>query len=253
MLRMFGRPKNLGWARRHKNERRVGAGSTTLAEEMASDAKNGLSISIGFESPLFLPLSQESDDLLKSRINEGNRAWSAGAAPAATVSGIVAMTWIFRKFAELLTTAPIAYIDWNSFVQTGAEHRLFVWEALVSERQQDPIDILGEPPRDGLKWVIKDGVHLLFDKADALTAVNAFIDRLGQPTDIQLPANTVAVSLVHNVISWLGWSTRHVPPNSTLLVRKQNKPNWDIVPQLLDSAGEKMPVRLEECFTQKRR
>lgn len=250
-----GKPKNLGWARRSTDTKTVGEGLNSLAEAMASDASHGLSIAIGFESPLFLPLAQQPEELLTSRgpKKEGRRPWSAGAGPAATVSGIVAMTWIFRRFRELVKSAPTVYVDWNAFVKAEVEYRVFVWEAFVSERQQDPIDVLGEPARDDAKWAVKEGYHLIFDKADALTAVNDFVDRLGQPTDFGTGPNAAAMSLVHSVVSRLGWSTDHVPAHLEILVRKAHKPNWDCVPELLKSAGMQMPVSLEECFTLKKK
>src|SRR5262245_10673423 len=54
-----GKPKNLGWARRTlgKCKPKVGAGPLALADEMASDAKSGRPIAIGFECPLFLPIA----------------------------------------------------------------------------------------------------------------------------------------------------------------------------------------------------
>lgn len=161
------------------------------------------------------------------------------------------MIWVFRKFAELLERQPIVYTEWNSFAQAETGHRLFVWEAFVSGRQQDAIDVLGERPTGGRKWVVKKEHHLFFDKADALTAVNAFVDRLGQATDVKTPPDATAVSLVYTVIAWLCWSTEQVQLDSAPLVRKENKPNWDAVPQLLESAGEKMTIALKECFTPK--
>lgn len=248
-----GKPKNLGWAKGMGVKRSTGVGPESFALCLANAAKESLPIALGFESPLFLPVAKASDSLLKSRLGEGRRAWSAGAAPAATVSGIVAMSWILRRFGELAGFQPTVFTDWDQFVDSKDKHPVFVWEAFISERQQDIIDVLGEPPTRDCKWVVKDKYHLVFDKADAITAVNAFLSRIGNPTDVATPLEATAVSLVHTVLSWLGWSTAYVPPKSFALVRKDHKPNWDAVPGLIENAGDRMPVQLADCFMLRKR
>jgi hypothetical protein len=247
-----GRPSNLGWARCADGKLSVGDGARSLAEAMASDASNRLSLAIGFECPLFLPVADEPTNMLKARTNEGRRSWSAGAAPSATTSGIVAMAWVLRRFAEMLGRVPAVFTEWDSFAKADGDYRLLVWEAFVSEREQKSDDVIGEPAGANMRWVVKDQYHLLFDQADAIVAANAMAIRIGEASDVEVPARAESISLVHAVVAWLGWPTVQASPTVGPLVRKASKPNWDVVPQLLESAGVRFPVPLKDCFRKQR-
>lgn len=97
-----GKPNNLGWARRAGDALTVGHGAFDLATALTEDASRSPALAIGFECPLFLLVSDDPVRMLKSREGEGRRPWSAGAAPSATTSGVVAMAWVLRRFAEVL-------------------------------------------------------------------------------------------------------------------------------------------------------
>lgn len=229
-----GKPKNLGWARSFGESRSVGQGAGELADALALDAKSGLSIAVGFECPLFLPIAKEPQGLLLcrsgGRSGDGDRSWSAGAAPAATTAGMVTMTWILRKLAQSLGDSPTPFSNWDTFCKSSGSHRVFVWEAFISKRKGKLSDVLGDPPTN-TEWEIKDAYHIHSDKADALTAVDAFVEDIGKPTDVDVAPGFDVLSLIHSVIAWLDWSVENVPIHVASIVRKRNKPNWDAVPR----------------------
>ena len=242
-----GRPKKLGWARRCGANRSVGQDAQHLADAMAHDARARLSIALGFECPLFLPIAKEPLNLLSARCGEHDRSWSASAGASATTAGIVTLSWVFRRFAESVGTVPSLFSDWDCFSQSRELYKVFVWEAFVSKRLKKLKDVLGIPPEEA-KWKTKEGMHINFDKADALTAVDAFQDSFGQPTDVHVKPGCSVFSIVHAVVASLGWDTTGVPTDMPSLVRKRTKPDWNVVPRMLSEVGDQAECNVREWF-----
>lgn len=60
-----------------------------FVDRAAVGLASGRPIALGFECPLFVPLSETEDQLGKDRFGEGSGAWSAGASCGALASGLV--------------------------------------------------------------------------------------------------------------------------------------------------------------------
>lgn len=108
--------------------------SNLLADQIVQDLKDGRSVAIGYESPLFIPCRHNACELGQARSGEctketGNRPWSAAAGAAVLATGIQSLAWLLR---EIKTACPdaSATTDWHSFVRR--ETKLLVWEAFVS-------------------------------------------------------------------------------------------------------------------------
>jgi hypothetical protein len=90
-----------GWARLNINERtksiRGSSDIQQLVEQLQLDIEAGYSVSLGFESPLFIPIPDSPEELSKAREGEGDRSWSAPPGVAVTTLGIHQSAWILKR------------------------------------------------------------------------------------------------------------------------------------------------------------
>lgn len=133
-----------------------GTSMPDLAVAVASDLTAGVPVPLGFECPLFVPISQHPERLTHARTGEGSRAWSAGAGCGALATGLAQVVWVLREVRRHIAAAQPAFLEWRPFVSNGAG--LFLWEAFVSAGAK----------RDG---------HM----ADAEAAVEAFAAAMREP------------------------------------------------------------------------
>lgn len=74
---------HLGWCRAATAQNfQSGTEIIKLADDVARDLSAGRQVALGFECPLFVPISKNPVDLTKARQGEKDRAWSAGAGVA---------------------------------------------------------------------------------------------------------------------------------------------------------------------------
>ena len=253
-----GKDGNVGWARTCGEEWRVGYRLEPLVKALKDDVCRG-SVAIGLECPLFLPVAPDACNLLQRRINEP-LPWSAGAGPSATTAGLVTLIWLLGRISTALEPDLMVFTDGDAFAASSVPHRLYVWEACVSQRPRPIEKLLGQPtPKSsssrGAKWELKDDSHHLFDMADALTAVRAFVTRATEPSDVTLPAGAASLSLVRVAAIHAGLPTSQLLPQHLPLVRKVAKPDWEDVPKLLRDAGLELDpdFSLKQCFRVKDR
>jgi hypothetical protein len=142
-----------------------------LVDSICDDVRSGNKVALGFECPLYVPLSACPEELTKRRSFEGNRPWSAGAGPGSLVTGLVEMTWIFIQLAGKLVPAPSVFLDWKLFKESPSG--ILLWEAFVSGKQ-----------------------HQSTHKADASLAVRSFIRDVGSQLISVVKSNGQALSLV---------------------------------------------------------
>src|SRR5687768_8806186 len=69
----------------------------TLISSLQEDLAVGVSIALGFEAPLFIPVPKDPNDIGRSRPGEGNRPFSAGAGASAALIGIQQVAWIMSR------------------------------------------------------------------------------------------------------------------------------------------------------------
>ena len=119
---------NFGWYGGAPGEERAEHDPATLAEAVATHLAAHHPVALGFECPLFVPLSEHPADLTAARDGEGTRPWSAAAGATALTTGLTQVTWILRRIRRA-AHAP-AFLKWEDFLH--ARGGLFLWEAFVS-------------------------------------------------------------------------------------------------------------------------
>lgn len=111
----------------------------TLVESVTEDIIAGSKVALGFECPLFVPISENPIDLTSAREGEENRPWSAAAGACAMATGLTESVWILEQVKMRLSSQnkklPKAFLDWNNFLQ--ADSGLIIWEAFVSGKQKN--------------------------------------------------------------------------------------------------------------------
>jgi hypothetical protein len=130
---------NFGWAGlldqpEHRNLV-SGPDIAELADIVAERLDSRVPVALGFECPLFVPISQDPARLTSARIGEGRRAWAAGGGSGALATGLTETVWILRRVRERLSSQvrahTKAHIEWPPFANAG--EGLFLWEAFVSD------------------------------------------------------------------------------------------------------------------------
>jgi hypothetical protein len=191
-----------GWARLNSNEGtksiRGSSDIQQLIEQLQLDIEAGYSVSLGFESPLFIPIPDNPEELSKKRAGDGDRSWSAPAGAAVTTLGIHQSAWILNRLHESSSCKCEFTLDWKRWPPKSYQHILFCWEAFVSGK-----------------------AHSAHDMRDAATAVVFFFDN---ERNLQLENAVKAekpISLIGAVALWSGWtSDLTYLHNSTTLVLK---------------------------------
>ena len=175
-----------GWAAANADgrDRESGSDIRGLAQRMVTHLDSGAPASVGFECPLFVPLREDPMRLTAARRGDGSRAWSAGAGTGALATGLVEVAWILREVHRELRREVACHLDWRTF---GAVGGLFLWEAFVS---------------GGAKPQVEGNPH----EADAMVAVEAFVDALPDPTSMNAIHETDVISLVGMSLLRTGWT-----------------------------------------------
>lgn len=120
-----------GWA--VLGEGRLATSGTTLdslATNVAGDLNAGHPVSLGFECPLFVPITLDPAALTSARIGERSRPWCAGAGAGALATGLTQVVWILDRIRQGLRAPVPATLVWNEFMI--ARRGLFLWEAFVT-------------------------------------------------------------------------------------------------------------------------
>lgn len=125
--------KKFGWCRAtsSKDPTITGTDIVQFVDGIAKDISEGKRIALGFECPLFVPITDNPIGLTSSRIGEGDRAWSAGAGCGALAVGLTETVWVFEQLRKLSINEIIPTFDWDGFM--SGEGNLFIWEAFVTK------------------------------------------------------------------------------------------------------------------------
>jgi hypothetical protein len=107
-----------------------------LAAAVKEDLGLGKPVALGFECPLFVPISEDPVGLTKARVGEGARAWCAGAGAGALATGLTQTVWVLDQIGREVGHARSATVNWKEFVSGDAD--LFLWEAFVSGTAKGP-------------------------------------------------------------------------------------------------------------------
>ena len=176
---------NFAWASRrigsHPRVRESGKDIRRLVTQVACDLKGGKKVALGFECPLWVPVSCDPKKLTSARCGDGDRAWSAAAGATSLATGLTETAWILSGIRKASPHVK-AYLDWPRFV--AAEHGLFLWEAMVTGAD-----------------------HTDSDEGDAAAAVCAFIKAAkGRCLTSDVTSPHKVRSLIGAALLWADWS-----------------------------------------------
>ena len=206
---------SFAWARLNPEDGAVRVSSYIhrLVRQLESDIRQGYSVSLGFEAPLFIPVPEDWQDLSKGREGEGNRPWSASSGANVTTLGIHQSAWILRRLHECACDRCEFTLDWRRWwPSSGHEPILFCWEAFVSG------------PAHGDE-------HL----NDAATAAVFFSDNEQDLERASAVRADNVISLIGAVALWSGWtSDLSVIHEPTLVIKPRERFRGDY--RNLDSA-----------------
>ena len=198
-----GSPKagKLGWAIRSRNgEVCQGMNLDRMIEHIAEALREG-PVALGLESPLFIPLADEPNEITTARQGEGRYPWSAGAGAAATTTGLgiatYALSSIRQRFGDARPT-----VDWRQGNWQAGD--LLLFEAFVA-------------------GAAKGTSH----SDDARLAIEAFLDAWSASSapDSALGSSKVT-SLIGTAILRAGWAREStLLETSCLVVRAPDKRN----------------------------
>lgn len=162
-----------------------------LVISVVRDLNAGSSVALGFECPLYVPISEDPHGLTSARQGEGSRAWSAQAGATVLAVGLTETVWILTKIRQSLHSDVSPLLDWQAFrsTQTGS---LFLWEAFVTSKSkgkshQDDASIAvrafaaAYPGIDAVNAVKADNVHSLIGAALLRTGWSNDLNLLTQP------------------------------------------------------------------------
>jgi len=170
-----------------------------LVEAIAKDLFAGAHVSLGFECPLFVPISDDPLQLSSARRGEGNRPWSAGAGSGSLAIGLTETVWILREIRCLIPNNVPAFLSWPFFL--AADRGLFLWEAFVTK-----------------------GAKGKSDKEDAEVAVRSFKASLPNPEKFNAVQETCVYSLIGAALLRTGWSNNLSLLETPCLVIKSLEP-----------------------------
>jgi len=101
-----------------------------FADAVIERLKEGRSVALGFECPLFIPVRKKPEKLTSAREGEGNRPWSAGAGSGSLVTGLAETLWVFSRIREYMSSEPPVTTEWDEFQYMDGG--LLLWEAFIS-------------------------------------------------------------------------------------------------------------------------
>jgi len=151
-----------------------------LLQDVSTD---DMSIAIGFESPLFMPVPADSSNLCHGRNGEGNRAMFAPSGATVATLGLHEIAWILKSIYDRAGVVLSYTLDWKVWPPQGASRILLIWEAFVS------------------------GVaHSDSHEQDAATAAVFFQANENNLNIVNAVTTDKPLSMVHAAALWVGWA-----------------------------------------------
>lgn len=126
---------NFGWARLQADDPTAecvtGHDIRAFANAIAADINAEGKVALGFECPLFVPISEDPEGLTSARPGEGDRPWSAGGGAGSLATGLTETVWILDQIGTRTQNRPAVFVEWPAF--RDAQRGLFIWEAFVTK------------------------------------------------------------------------------------------------------------------------
>lgn len=174
---------NFAWARRipgvgvepHAPED-IGA----LADAVIALLGDNKPVALGFETPLFVPVPEDSAQLGKARLCDAGRpAWSGSPGATVLAQALAQIPWILSRVRDEVPHVAV-HFSWEPF--SAAESGLLLWEAFVS-------------------GAAKGGSH----EEDAIAGVEAFCQQLPDVGDVDAHETPRPFSLIAAAALWAGF------------------------------------------------
>lgn len=127
-------PSRFGWARavKHGGAPSVKGGTQIdiLLKLLEDDIRKGEAVTLGIESPLFLPVPSTSAGLSAGRKREGDRSCFAPAGGYVALLGLHELAFLLSQLRARAATLAVT-LDWESWRPVSGAP-LLLWEAFVS-------------------------------------------------------------------------------------------------------------------------
>jgi hypothetical protein len=198
------RSGNFGWARCVPEENATPVGSTEISgliDCLKEDMANRMSIALGFECPLFIPVPVSESDLCRGRKGEGSRSMFAPAGATVATYGVHQAAWILRRIHPGAVNDFEFTTDLLKWPPSDDHPLLFCWEAFVS-----------------------GAAHREDHVKDAATAAMFFLDNEMRLGEVNAVTAEHPFSLIHAVALWSGWSANIAGIHGSTLVIRPNAP-----------------------------
>ena len=175
---------SFAWARLNPENGTIQVSSyiERLIQQLEADIRQGCSIALGFEAPLFIPVPEDWKDLSKGRKGDGNRSFASPVGLTVCALGIHQSAWILRSLHESLSRDYDFTLDPKCWPPSGQRSVVFCWEAFVSGAAHSE-------------------QHLM----DAATAVSFFHENETNLMDVNAVSAEKPLSLIWSVALWSGW------------------------------------------------
>jgi hypothetical protein len=150
-----------------------------LANTVIALLRDDKPVALGFETPLFIPVPEDSARLGKARpCDAGGPAWSGSPGATVLAQALAQIPWILSRVREAVPCGAV-HFAWEPF--SAAESGLLLWEAFVSGKA-------------------KGGSH----EKDAIAGVEAFCKQLPDVGDANAYETPRPFSLIAAAALWAG-------------------------------------------------
>lgn len=173
----------------------------SLAASVVHLLHDGEPVALGFEAPMFVPVTEQPKQLGKARpCDAPSPPWSSSVGASVLATAMVQVPWVLRYIHDQVSALRV-HVGWPSFAEQ--QGGLLLWEAFVSGAAK------GETHED-----------------DARSGVQAFCEQLPNPGDTSAEATERPFSLLTAAAIWAGFD---LPPEdmrqTSLLVRATRPPD----------------------------
>jgi hypothetical protein len=169
-----------------------------LVESLRRDFENGLSVALGFEAPLFLPVPQLASQLSKGRVGDSTRSCFAPAGSSVATLAVHQAAWILQAIRTDNVRFTLAPTDWPP---VGSEKILFCWEAFVSGSAKARCAAHpGKPQRNCQACS-------LLHQGDADIALKGFREAFSVRPSVSAITASPTLCLIGAAALWSGWTT----------------------------------------------
>lgn len=202
---------NVGWAVLHGGRSTYGRQLPKFTDQLVSHLKNGRSMALGFECPLYIPKRDDPMRMTRARLGERGVNWCGTPGGSVLATGLVQVNWVLRHLAQGVSNLTSS-TRWMEFRDKSV--RLFIWEAFITQGE-------GAVMRDGVPHTRQASGH----ERDAVCGAMAFSARASeQPELVSDLDQEPAISLIGMQLLNTGLATDLNLLSETCIVLKVRKP-----------------------------